>query len=186
MQGSSQPENRNRKNTHNVYTRGFHPTVVTTCTSNGKNRQAQVRGTFKQHILLVLVRRLNTNSLIASILNVQGVDPKLKLSQYILVLNLLESRVVECVVEVSDHNHKKAYCACVYVSRFSMVCARAVIRPGAVLNPGSITSYGVVIGAKHSVQSYSHLSLCKQREAMVSQFEPGFLFVEIVGKIHPI
>ncbi|MEW5304708.1 MAG: hypothetical protein WDW36_007300 [Sanguina aurantia] len=68
--------------------------------------------------------------------------------------------------------------------RFSMVCERAVVRPGAVLNPGSIVSYGVVIGSKHSVQSYSHLSLCKQREATgnASDDELEYSSVALGGK----
>lgn len=47
---------------------------------------------------------------------------------------------------------------------FALMCDRVTIKAGAVVSPGAVLSYRVVIAAKHVVPPYTRLSLCKQTQ----------------------
>lgn len=42
------------------------------------------------------------------------------------------------------------------------MCDRAVVKAGAVVEGGSILSYGVVVGPRHTVPPHTRASLCQQ------------------------
>lgn len=53
------------------------------------------------------------------------------------------------------------------VLRFAMVCENSTVGAGAVVEPGAIVSYGVVVGPRHRVPPHTYLSLCKQSQQVV-------------------
>ena len=55
----------------------------------------------------------------------------------------------------------------------ALVCEDAHIMAGAVVEPGAIISFGVVIGPGHRVPRNKRLSLCKQVQGLVSGWGRG-------------
>lgn len=49
----------------------------------------------------------------------------------------------------------------------ALLCAGVTVHSGAVLQPGVVLSYNVVIGARHTVPGLSIITLCKQLQGQV-------------------
>lgn len=49
----------------------------------------------------------------------------------------------------------------------ALLCAGVTVHAGAVLQPGVVLSYNVVVGARHTVPGLSTITLCKQLQGQV-------------------
>eukprot|EP00879_Flechtneria_rotunda_P013226 GHRR01013811.1.p1 GENE.GHRR01013811.1~~GHRR01013811.1.p1 ORF type:complete len:545 (+),score=210.68 GHRR01013811.1:1011-2645(+) len=89
--------------------------------------------------------------------------------------------IVGCMQHHCTHNHTVCWSAfCIlYVqdgvvladsvtATHALLCEGVVVSPGATIQPGVVLSYGVVIGTRHTVPSYTIVSLCKQLQLQVS------------------
>jgi hypothetical protein len=49
----------------------------------------------------------------------------------------------------------------------ALLCQGVAVGTGAVLQPGVVLSYGVVVAARHTVPSHTTITLCKQLQGQV-------------------